>query len=234
MLLDTKLFWNAGCQFNVIFKSIRRHFWKCFMSLSSQHAIPSSLVPWQFSSGRSFFGKKIQIFLNNFIFQRVWSGICWVLGRNSLILVDWQVFMGSCDFRFPEAMTLSDMEVPQKATSRDSCFYLSLLESPSYNHLYSATKLLDLWELTKPLCAARTCQPIGDYLPCFTELHIKVWEICRHHNSIQVKPTEWLADDLWIAIFRSMRLLDNRQIWSDSEMIYPSWLVSCLCHIKRY
>lgn len=71
--------------------------------------------------------------------------------------------MGSCDFRFPEAVTLSDTEVPEKATSRDSCLHLSLLESPSYSHRYSATKLLDLWEITKPVCAARTCQPIGDY-----------------------------------------------------------------------
>lgn len=56
--------------------------------------------------------------------------------------------MGFCGYRIPEAITLRDKEVPQNDTSRDCCFLLSLLESSSCNYLYSATELLDFWEVT--------------------------------------------------------------------------------------
>lgn len=111
-------------------------FWKdkgSFVKGSHEPVLPNVvlLVPWRFLSGRCcFFGKKIQIFSNNFMFRRVCSGICClVLKMDGLILIDWQVFMWSCGFRILEAMMLGDMEVPQNTTRRDSCFLLVPISS---------------------------------------------------------------------------------------------------------
>lgn len=107
---------------------------------------------------------KIQIFLNNVMFQRVCSGICWALGRSSLILVDWRVLMGSCDFRFPEAVTLSDMEVPKKRQAGiPACTDLFwkapvIIIATLPQSCLTFGKSISLYVLL-----TWTCQPIGDY-----------------------------------------------------------------------
>lgn len=109
--------------------------------------------------------KKIQIFSNNFMFQRVCTGTwCWILQRDHLIPIDWQVFMVlwlQNSWRNYTRLHGSASKCYKKGSLFPACTFL-FWKAPLVIIPILPQTCLIFGKSFKPAYTARSCDPIGD------------------------------------------------------------------------
>lgn len=93
---------------------------------------------------------------------------------------------------------------------KDLCLLLAPI-SPGELHLFCHRAAWPLGSHLNLPALPGDVTPLEAGLSCITELNMKVWEIWRCHKSINVKPIEWLPNNLWITIFKSRAVGDQTQ-----------------------